>query len=222
MMMKWNRKSCYFLFWLQYMKMSKSYLKKVTDRDIKKETNDIKEQIEVLQEYYKYIEQKNNLDKMSSSIETFIKISWCNPNELRYKDIIKMIKKYGMETTTKSRNIFCDSDIEDEKYFFWICKNVDMESKDTYYKEKMKFYYDYIQPCDDKYKSYKKIILSYERDAIQYYLENYWCDIEWIRYNVWHDEFRVRKWLSVYKYGKMIIDELLEYKKALLSDIKDF
>ncbi len=202
-------------------KSKKLIWNKINNRDLKQETKDMQEQIKVLNEYYKFLKQKNKLSNAQNSIETFISISWSNPTECRHKDITTMIKKYWMEIAVKAREIFLESNKDEARYFFWICKNLNYECTDPYYKDKLQFYYDYIKYYDDttQYKN-KDFILTYNRDAIQYYLDHYWRDIWGKRYNVGDSSYKKEADLTDYQYWKLIINNLKDKKTDLYSNVE--
>lgn len=197
---------------------------KVVNKDMKNEVEQLKEQAETLRDYYKYLKLKNKLDTDKWSIYRFIDISWEDPHDWRYKDIESMIKKYWMEIAIEWWKIFLAKDIDDTKYFFWICKNIYQKQNIPNYDYIMDFYYNNIAKYDSylKYNN-KQLLIDIWWYGIDYFMNNYWRNIEDLDTSkrvLIKDQKEYLNYTD-YKRWKMLINSLNENKEELRNKINE-
>lgn len=199
--------------------------KKHTNRDLKKETKDMKEQVEILKEYYKYLKVKNELEYKKDSLEEFEKITWSKPSEYRATHVKKAIKKYGMELAMKAWGVFLEKDISEVPYFFWICKNLHLESSDKFYKQKNDFYYRYIYWYDIvTWYNYRGLVMWYDYRVLEYYVNHFWKEDDgWNFVYLYQKEAYMDAWrISEYAFCKAIMNDLRNRKEEILKSFNSW
>ena len=189
--------------------------KKQTNRDIKKEMEEMREQETILEEYYKYLRAKKKLNlKMQPYkwLEQVLSIEI--PKEQR-KTVNNSIKKYWLEITMEAYYTWLDSDKDSMWYLMWISRNMYLKENDEMYEEKRQYYDDHRKKYDKKWRNKKWIYENYE--TFRYMVDNYSC-WEWKERVSVSDTSRFceTKRISTWK----ILNYLKEQHKIHIEDIK--
>lgn len=177
---------------------------KQSNRDLKKEIKELKEQQKILQEYYKYIEIKQKIKQQQTPVALIEKIFDISVNSNIKSAINSIYKKYWEEILIESFNVIMELDKEKQTpwYLTWIAKNLNYKNLYNNFNERLSFYNELIKPLDKYNVLYKHTIENYE--FVKKYFENYYLENdEW--YEIWLLDFNEIKeylWLSNYNLCK--------------------
>ena len=189
--------------------------KKQTNRDLKKEIKEMKEQQEILKEYYQFLSEKNKIKEDNKPYRAVEKVIWYEIMRDYHKTINTCVNKFWLEITIDAWNIFYENDVESWSYLYWIARNMYLKENDSLYQEKLD-YYEYEWREYDRKGWYKNWIYENYK-TFRYMVENYWFTKDDVRYNM-KDKSDYCNALSISTYN--LLKYLKESHKKHKEDIE--